>query len=315
MVKVIWSEPALYEPQDVRKLICRIHRSVYLVLLWLVALMTVLSAHGGERAPEIIKYYDEWIGCHAPSIHFDRSDRIEYAETSYKGKKTLLYSFDAGNFCDAPDLPVLIDELTSLQKARQSLPEPVCVVGYTRGIMIWAPYLMNGESNKIPDEIDEVSRFPIVNLNNKRDDGALGEPYELLKSGPGAIVVGTNGIICKIFTHPMNETDFREALAAPVWTGPMKEPPLDTSAEIWARTPKINVVVAKRDLEAGTILAFSNVTVNAMAESMLLAPFTQYFTYDNVTGKVLNTAVVSGQPFSADMFIDERGELPVRTAK
>ena len=85
------------------------------------------SSH--ERPPEIVRYYDQWIGCKAPPIQFDQSDRVQYAESSYKGKRVLLYSFDAGNFCNAPKMPALLNQLTTLQRARGASSEPLYVIG------------------------------------------------------------------------------------------------------------------------------------------------------------------------------------------
>ena len=94
-----------------------------------------LGANAGGRAPEIVRYYDQWIGCKAPPIQFDQSDRIQYAEPNYNGKRVLLYSFDAGNFCDAPNMPALLKELTALQNARAAAAGTLYVIGYTRGLM------------------------------------------------------------------------------------------------------------------------------------------------------------------------------------
>jgi hypothetical protein len=181
-----------------------------------------MSAFGQERDPTDEAYYKKWVGCKAPPVHFDSSDRTNYAEATYKGRKVLLYGFDAGNFARLPDFSRLTNELESLRQVRAKLAEPFAVVGYSRGVL-WNPFFgMKG----MPKKLERASRFPIVNLNNKRDDNAnaLGEPLELLES-PGGILVGTNGIICAVFLHNLTEADFQAIAATRDWTGPPHEPP------------------------------------------------------------------------------------------
>ncbi len=178
------------------------------------------GAFGQERSQDDETYYKGWIGCKAPPIRFDRSDRTNYALATYEGKKVLLYSFDAGNFAREPDFPRLTDELQSLQRIRTKATEPFFVIGYTRGVL-WNPVL---GLRHFPQKLDQASRFPIVNLNNKRDENALGEPYDLLDS-PGGILIGTNGIICGVYLHPPTERDFRAIASTPAWAGPPRKPP------------------------------------------------------------------------------------------
>ena len=190
----------------------------------LAIVAVAVSALAQERDPSDEGYYKSWVGCKVPMIHFDHSDRTNYAEATYKGKKVLLYSFDAGNFARAPDFSKLTDELESLRWVRTKLAEPFVVVGYTRGV-VWNPVL---GLDHIPKKLERASRFPIVNLNNKRDENALGEPFELLES-PGGILIGTNGIICAVFLHSLSEADFRAIASTPAWTGPPHEPPRRTN--------------------------------------------------------------------------------------
>lgn len=269
-------------------------------LLGFAVAVSALAATGAERPPEIVRYYDQWVGCKAPPIQFDQSDRTQYAESSYRGKRILLYSFDAGNFCDSPNMPALLKELTALQEVRSAATEPLYVIGFTRGTM-WSPCLAELATNQIPKEVDEVSRFPVVNLNNKRDEGALGEPYELLKSGPSAILIGTNGVICRIFPHPMTEVDFRVAVSASPWTAAMQAPPNETSKQVWDRTPKKDVIVARRDITTGTVLAHRYVVVDTVAESMIPESFFRPNGFSNVLGRVLLKEVREGQPLAPDM--------------
>jgi hypothetical protein len=190
-------------------------------LLPVLAMVVIADyARAQERSAEDAVYYKKWVGCKAPPISFDRSDRTNYMVATVKGKQVLLYSFDAGNFVDQPDFPRLTDELQSLHRVRTNLANPFVVIGYSRGVL-WNPTL---GMVQIPKEIEEASRFPIVNLNNKRHENALGEPYDLLLS-PGGILVGTNGIICSVFLQPMTPDDFKSIVSIPAWLGPPHEPP------------------------------------------------------------------------------------------
>jgi len=268
--------------------------------------LVALSANGGEQPPEIVKYYDQWLGCKAPPLQFDQSDRAQYAESSYKGKRVLFYSFDAGNFCDLPNMPALLQELSALHNVQATASVPLYVIGYTRGTM-WSPCLAELVTNQIPVEIEEVSRFPVVNLNNKRGKNALGEPYDLLATGPSAILIGTNGIICKIFPHAMTKSDFKTAVIAPPWTEPVQEPPTETSRQVWERTPKQNVVVARRDSVTGTILGRKHLNVDTIAKSMLPTSLLPSESYSNLLGKVLLKDVAEGQPLTVDMIGETNG--------
>ena len=184
-----------------------------------VAVIAV-SALAQERSAEDAVYYQKWVGCKPPPFSCDQSDRTNYMEATYKGKQTLLYSFDAGNFVNSANLPRLTEELQSLHQVRTNLTNPFAVIGFTRGVQ-WTPCF--GTTN-VPKEIDELSRFPVINLNNKRGENALGEPYELLMN-PGGILIGTNGIICAVFLHPMTSNDFKSIASIPAREEPPHEPP------------------------------------------------------------------------------------------
>ena len=270
-----------------------------------------LSANGRECPPEIVRYYEQWVGCKAPPIKFDQSDRTRYAESSYKGKRILLYSFDAGNFCDAPNLPALTKELSELQKVRATSTESLYVIGYTRGLL-WSPCLGELGTHQMPQKIDELSRFPVVNLNNKRDENAMGEPYELLKLGPSAILIGTNGVICKIFPHRMTERDFSAAMTAARWNSTIREPPKETSKQVFDKTPKKNLLVARQYLVVGTVLTYQNVVVDTITQSELPKSFFQSDEFGNLIGKVLIKPAREGQPLSPDMITHIR---PMSSAK
>ena len=189
-------------------------------LLSILAVAVIaVSTLAQERSAEDAAYYKKWIGSKAPPIKCDQSDRTNFMEANYKGKQILLYGFDAGNFVDGPDLPRLTKELQSLHEVRTGLTSSFAVIGFTRGVQ-WTPCF--GSTN-VPKEIDELSRFPVINLNNKRGENALGEPYELLMS-PSGILIGTNGIICAVFLHPMTANDFKSIASISACPEPPHEP-------------------------------------------------------------------------------------------
>jgi hypothetical protein len=189
-------------------------------LIMLVVATVDICTFAQERSAEDAAYYKKWVGSKAPPIKFDQSDRTNYMAATLKGKQVLLYSFDAGNFVNSANMPRLMEELQSLQRVRTNLVNPFIVIGYSRGVL-WGP--LRGE-RPIPKEIEEVSRFPIVNLNNKRHENALEEPYELLMH-PGGILVGTNGIVCSVFLDSMTPDDFKSIPSIPAWNGPAHKPP------------------------------------------------------------------------------------------
>ena len=73
------------------------------LLAALVLASVAICASAQERSADDGLYYRKWIGCKAPPIKFDNSDRTNYMAATLKGKQVLLYSFDAGNFVDLPD--------------------------------------------------------------------------------------------------------------------------------------------------------------------------------------------------------------------
>jgi len=201
-----------------RRVIHYLSEQMKFLLSILAVAAIAVSTLAEEQSAEDSAYYQKWIGCKAPPITFDQSDRTNYVETIQKGKQTLLYSFDAGNFVDSANLPRLTAELQSLHQVRTNLTNSFAVIGFTRGVQ-WTPCF--GTTN-VPKGLDELSRFPVVNLNNKR--GALGEPYEMLML-PGGILIGTNGIICSVFLHPMTTKDFKSISSIPALAGPPHEAP------------------------------------------------------------------------------------------
>ena len=85
--------------------------------------------------------------------------------------------------------------------------------------------------SQIPEKIEKISRFPIVNLNSRNENYALIEPYVLLRR-PGGILIDENGIICKLFLRKMTFQDFKESLITEAWRRQIKVPPQNTSKEV-----------------------------------------------------------------------------------
>ena len=198
-------------------------------VLILSAIFFIFTAFAFAEPPkEIVEYYEQWIGCKSPKLRFVDCDRIQYLNRNPKGNKVLLYSFDSGDFVNAPDLEKLFSELSSLNKVRSDFSEDLIVIGFTYGVM-YNPCLSDG--SEIPEKIEKISRFPIINLNSRKDENSLGEPFELLKR-PGAILIDVNGVICKMFLNSMSEDDFREAIKFPPWVGRLKQPPDKTSQDV-----------------------------------------------------------------------------------
>jgi hypothetical protein len=217
-------------------------------LLPIFILATVIAAQAQQQS-EIVQYYQQWIGCKAPPIRFDRSDRSDNAEKTYAGKKLLLYGLNSGNFVNNPDKNKLKAELRNLDKVRKEAPGAFCVICFTRGLV-----LAGTLAPPLDDDLKQITQFPWINLNNKHGENTLGEPLEMLHE-PGGILVDTNGIICRIYQNAMTEADFRDVIQASSWTGPINEPPKLTSRQKWDDTPKSLVLVAFSNISAGTSLS------------------------------------------------------------
>ena len=210
-----------------------------------VCIASAVGLAYGQRQPEIVEYYQQWLGCKAPAIRFDRSDRTDVAERDYKGKKVLLYGLDSGNFADNPNMEQLLTELRELAEVKEQEKNPFHVICYTRGLV-----LAGKLATPLTDEVAKLTQFPWVNLNNKHGDNALGEPYELLHY-PGGILIDTNGLICRIYPSAMRKKDFLDAASAPAWSKALVQPPKQTADALWESIPKTAVLVAWRDLAAG----------------------------------------------------------------
>lgn len=251
----------------------------------------------GQRQPEIAAYYQQWLGCEAPAIRFDRSDRTDVAERDYKGKKVLLYGLNSGDFANSPKMEQLLTELKELAEVWNSTTKPFYIICYTRGLV-----LAGSLAAPLSDEVKSLTRFPWVNLNNKHGDCALGEPYEMLHY-PGGILIDTNGVICRIYPNTMRKRDFLDAADAPAWDKAMVVPPKHTADEIWASLPKTIVLVAWRDLAAGEkLLPYPRTfATDEIPNARLPTNSIPRGEFRNVLGATLRTNVTARQALTWDV--------------
>ncbi len=251
----------------------------------------------GQREPEIVAYYQQWLGCKAPPIHFDRSDRSDIAQPDYRGKRVLLYGLDSGNFADNPNMDQLLAELRELAEVQEQGKKPFHVICYTRGLV-----LAGRLAAPLGEEVSKLTEFPWVNLNNKHGDNALGEPYEMLHS-PGGILIDTNGVICRIYPDTMRKKDFEDAANAPAWSKVLATPPRQTADGLWEAIPKTAVLVAWRDLTAGQRLLPSPRTFAAdmIPNARLPTNAIPREDFRNVLGATLTTNVPARQALTWDV--------------
>lgn len=182
-----------------------------------------IEAMEAAKAQERRDYYARWVGVAAPELGSNVHDRLRGPAVrlkQFRGKKTLLFSFDSGNFVYGADDNAFPENLRTLDRAIRDLEGvEVSVVGFTLGVMFFFPNV------DISDEIRRLSNFPVVNCRAAASPDSPG-PYHLLKR-PGGIVIDRNGIIQAIFTEAMTERQIRFALAAPDWDEPIRPAPVD----------------------------------------------------------------------------------------
>jgi len=106
------------------------------ILTTVLCFAAVVGTVSGQRSPEIAAYYQQWLGCKAPPLQFDRSDRSDFAELDYRGKKVLLYGLDSGDFANSPDMEQLLTELRELADVRKQENDPFSIICYTRGLVL-----------------------------------------------------------------------------------------------------------------------------------------------------------------------------------
>ena len=251
----------------------------------------------GQRQPEIVAYYQQWLGCKAPPIRFDSSDRTDVAEPNYKDKKVLLYGLNSGDFANSPNMEQLLTELKELAEVWTPGAKPFHIICYTRGLV-----LAGTLAAPLSEEIRNLTQFPWVNLNNKHGDNALGEPYEMLHS-PGGILIDTNGVICRIYPDTMRKADFMDAATVSAWGKVLVDPPKQTADALWDSIPKTTVLVAWRDLATGQRLLPSPRTIAADVVPNARLPTNAIPREDirNVLGATLRANVPAHQTLTWDI--------------
>ena len=98
------------------------------------------AAHPQEaRRAEMKSFYARWVGVRAAELGQAARDHDGKLVTlsSFRGKRVLLFSFDAGNFNREPDETAVLTNLRALDKARKTVGhDKVAVVGFTQGIAV-----------------------------------------------------------------------------------------------------------------------------------------------------------------------------------
>jgi hypothetical protein len=197
------------------------------------------------RRAQIKEYYPRWVGVRAPELGPEGRDHDGKPVTlsSFRGKRMLLFSFDAGNFNRPPDEKALLANLRALDQAIKTVGrEKLVVVGFTQGMQFIWP-----RAPRPDGELGKVSDFPMVS-SIPTAIRKFNEPYNLLLE-PGAILIDSKGILRAFFDHPMTDRELLDALALtdwdkPVRPNPVEDPwsgkgpptPMHTAAVAWSRT-------------------------------------------------------------------------------
>src|ERR1035437_9638588 len=169
-------------------------------------------------------YYAQWVGVQAPEFNADVKDRNKgnpLQIQDYRGKRLLLYSFDAGNFVERPDESALVTQLGALNRIWNHSTNDSAIIGFTYGAMFFLPGFQEP-----PLDVKALTDFPVVNNTIIQ----LDEPYNLLQRWPGAILIDRNGIIVEICPQAMTEKQLAEVVSRPDWKGkprslPKSDPP------------------------------------------------------------------------------------------
>ena len=205
----------------------RMHYFFYCSLLSFMAIFLLCSGSiAGDQKESLIandmsEYFSEWIGVKAPEFSPPIQDRITGPQillSNFRGKRILLYSFNAGDFVNVPNNEYLLAELRALERVRSTSARYLVVIGFTYGADFFLP------GNNLGTDVKKLTCFPIVNLNNKRGDYDLPLPYNLLHA-PSSIVIDQNGIIIAIYPQPMTEAVFQQVASIKDWAGHDNLPP------------------------------------------------------------------------------------------
>ena len=197
------------------------------------------------RRAQIKEYYPKWVGVRAPEL--DQAGRAHGGKivtlASLRGKRVLLFSFDAGNFNRGADEKALLDNLRALDKAINTVGrDKLAMVGYTQGMeFVWPLAPRPG------GELGKLSDFPMVSAISSVQR-KFPEPYNLMLE-PGAILIDSQGILRAFYDHRLTERELLDAVAlgdwdkavrpAPVedlWSGKGPPKPTHTATVAWSRT-------------------------------------------------------------------------------
>jgi hypothetical protein len=200
---------------------------------------------GEARRAQVKEYYPTWVGVRAPELGQAGRDHDDMPVTlsSFRGKRVLLFSFDAGNFNRGPDEQALLANLRALDKAIKTVGrDKLAVVGFTQGMQFIWP-----RAPKPDGELGRLSDFPMVSaIATARRK--FNEPYNLMLE-PGAILIDSQGILRAFYDHRLTERELLDAVAmgdwdkavrpAPVedlWPGKGPPKPTHTATVAWSRT-------------------------------------------------------------------------------
>jgi hypothetical protein len=137
------------------------------------------------RRAAIKQFYPKWVGVPAPELGQEgrAHDGKPVTLSAFRGRRVLLFGFDAGDFHRPPDEKALLANLRALDKAIQKVGrENLAVVGFTQGMQFIWP-----RAPKAPGELGKQSDFPVVSAIPTALR-KFNEPYHLLLE-PGAILI------------------------------------------------------------------------------------------------------------------------------
>jgi hypothetical protein len=200
------------------------------------------------------EYYSQWVGVRAPEFPSPLTDRRDDGKMlrirDFRGKRLLLFSFDAGDFVDGPrDEGALIEQLTALREIKEErLTTNVAVIGFTYGPAFFMPGVDN------PSYVTNTVGLPVVNNNSLRRT-PLPEPYHLLQRWPSLVVIDKYGTIVRVCSPPLARSNTLEALSTKDWSAPLRSPPAAGPPEAvksWSSRNFWVIFAYTKDLAGGT---------------------------------------------------------------
>ncbi len=269
--------------------------------LWFLCCLALAVAVRGQQVSEpqdIVnqkQYRERWLGVKAPPLTnlWDRITGPMISLEDYRGQKVLLYSFDAGNFVDAPDENKLIEDLEDLHRTWAPSVLDRQVIGFTRGVMFFG-------MGKMAESIQGLTNFPVVNLNNRREELALHEPYDILVQ-PSAIVIDRNGVIVGIFAGREMPESLQMAASLTSWDGVPREPPERSSIlSSSEQQQEVVTVVAARDLAEGSVIGIVDLARDKVPIQQLPMKWVSIDDARRLLGMTLKKSLKKGQSISWD---------------